>query len=92
MDVGNLFQLQGPFERDREMDAAAEEQKIGGPKQLAPQLFVHGVAREHSLELAGNPQQLLNKAARCILVQLLFGLAQVHGQHEQRRQLAGERL
>ena len=92
VDVGNLFQLQRPFQRDREVDTAPEKQKIGGAKQLAPQLFIQRIAGKYCLQLARNVQQFLYQAARGALVQLLFGLAQVHGQDEQRRQLAGERF
>ena len=69
VNVGNLLQLERALERDREMNAAAQEQKIGGAEKLAAQLFVNGIVREHGFELAGNAQQLLHQAARRGLVQ-----------------------
>src|SRR5437763_6879272 len=54
VDIGDLLQLQRAFERDWEMNPAAEEEKISGAEHLAGQLFIHRIMRQHCLQLAGN--------------------------------------
>jgi hypothetical protein len=58
--------------------------------EVARQLLVDRVVRKHGFELARNEQHLLHQAARYALVQPMVGLPQLHGQNEQRGQLAGE--
>ena len=52
VDVGDLLQLERAFERDGEMDAAAEEEKVGGAEKLAAQFLVVRVVREDGFELS----------------------------------------
>src|SRR5258708_9911437 len=92
MDVGNLFELQRAFERDREENAAAEEQKIVGAEQALDDVVVDGAVFENGFELAGDTDQLLDQYARFLARQLLAHLSEIHRQDEQSGELAGERL
>src|SRR5690348_1158025 len=67
MDVGNLFELQGAFERNRVVDATAEIKEIGVTKELAAEGFVFVVALQNRFELVRQTRQFLNDALRCFL-------------------------
>src|SRR5579863_3345415 len=49
VNVRDFLQLQRAFERDREVHAAAEEQKISCAKQALHQLVIDGVVTENRL-------------------------------------------
>ena len=63
VDVGDLLQLESAFERDRVVDAAAEEQRVLDVMEAAGERFIDSVVGEHRLELPGETQQLLHEAA-----------------------------
>src|ERR1017187_6534396 len=90
VDIGDLLQLERAFESDGEVHAPAEEEEVRGAVQVPAQRFVQRIVGEDGLELAGNPQQFLNQAAGCALIQATVGLAKIHGQDEEGGQLAGE--
>ncbi len=68
VDVGNFLQLQRAFERDGEMNAAAEIEKIVGAEKLAGEVFVLPVVGQNGFELAGNAHQFMHESAGAILV------------------------
>ena len=93
VDVGDLLQLERAFERDGEMHAAAEEQEVGGAVQLACRALRTCASWESTVSsLPGRRTQFLHEAARLLFVEVAVGLAQVHGEDEERGQLAGEGL
>ena len=92
VDVGDFLQLQRAFERDGEMNAAAQVQEIRRARQLLGQLVVDMVVPQDIFHLARQVRQLLHQMLGGGFIQHLALLAQVHRQQEQRRQLAGERL
>ena len=93
VDVGDLLQLERAFERDREMNAAAEEQEVGGAEQFARQLFVDADRADSTVSsLPGMRSSSCTRQRDALSSRHAVGLAQVHRQDEQRGQLAGERL
>ena len=64
VDVGNFLQLERAFERDRDMNAAAEEEEVraSGIARLASSSYIV-VVREQVFELAGNAQSVPAPAA-----------------------------
>ena len=94
VNVGDLFQLQRAFERDREMNAAAQEQEIGRRGTAsAPALRRCASCRQHRLPACPECVSSSCTSMRDVLSSSVSArLPQVHRQHEQRRQLAGERF
>ena len=79
VDVGDLLELQRAFERDREVDAAAQEQEIGGAEQrLAPVPRRSRRCERIALQLARQPQQLLHRATASLSAERVPRLPQVH--------------
>ena len=95
VDVGDLLQLQRAFQRDREVDAAAEKQKILSRVTAASR---QAPRRSSSCDrivssLPGNSQQLLHQASRLASSLIVSrACARYMRQNEQRRQLRRERL
>ncbi len=85
VDVGDLLELERALEGDGEVDAASQEQKIGGAKELAREIFVKGIVGKNAFQLAGQTEEFLDQAPRGVRVEHLAGLGQIHGQDEQAR-------
>ena len=60
VDVGNFFQLECAFERDRIVDAAAEEEKVLRPRVLLGELLARFFARQNLLQLAGQAREFVH--------------------------------
>ena len=64
VDVGNFLELERALERDRIVDAAAEEQEVPRLRILARDLLNIRLALEDSFDLSGNRERRLQQLAR----------------------------
>jgi hypothetical protein len=88
VDVGDLLELERALERDREVDAAAEEEEVARVLELPRQLVDLRLERERLRSPAARapaPEQLARNFASLLL-------AQVEGEQVERHELGGERL
>ena len=58
MDVGNFLQLERAFERDRVVDAAAEEEEVRATRNMLGEFFALLRRESGLLQLAGNAQSV----------------------------------
>jgi len=91
-DKASKNQLERALQRDREVNAPAQEEKVGGAVQIAADGFDCRAFRENPLQLGRYREQLLNQMQRSSFIQIPARLAQVHGQEEQRGQLCRKGL
>ena len=92
VDVGDFLQLQRAFQRDGEVNAAAEEEEILHPLVDARQLVGLLVAAQHGFQHAGQPAQLLCQFDGLFIRHGTANLSQPQSQQKQSHQLRGEGL
>src|SRR5260370_18229874 len=92
VDVGNLLQLEGAFQRDRIMNATSEKQKVMGPLVMFRKLLAQFIAGQKLFEFAGNMSDFLNRRS------CLFGghraahLREIQGEQTKRGELSATSL
>ena len=92
MDVRDFLELQGAFERDRVVDAAAQEEEIRAVVEPLGHFLHRGRGLERLLQNLRHLQQLADVIANLRRGQGAAHLRHVKGQELQRDQLRGERL
>src|ERR1043165_972742 len=92
VNVRDLFQLQRPFECDREVDATTEVEKISRAEEFFRKLFDAVRVVEQVLELHRQLRELLGVKTRFVFGENTADLAQVQTQKIKRDHLARERL
>ena len=92
VDVGNLLQLQRPFQRQRVVDAAAQKKKVAAAEEMSGQLFDLVVAVQDLLQLGRNLQQLSQVGLGFHRGQPAAHLGQVERQDVKSGKLRGEGL
>ena len=92
VDIADFLQLQRAFQRDRVMQATAEEQGVF----LAGEFLAPGdhlrLQRQHRLHRQRQMAQGLQMPSLLLFIEMSAGLRQGQGQHEQPDQLGGEGL
>ena len=65
MDVRNFFELQGPFERDGIMDAAAQVKEIRVAKKLPRKIFIEAgrIGLQNGFDFVGDTQRFLHEVS-----------------------------
>src|SRR6202034_1773748 len=61
MDVGNFFELEGAFQSDRVVDAAAEIKEIRVAEEQASEFFERGVALQNRFDFMRDASELLHQ-------------------------------
>src|SRR5438874_502198 len=92
VDVRDLLQLEGAFEGDRVLRAAAEEQQISRRRELVGGLLDLLFVLQRLLDERGKLAQVLEVLARRRDVERPAQAAEANGEEEERRQLGGEGL
>ena len=92
VDVGDLLHLQGAFERDRVVDAAAEVQEVAGGGHPLRHLLHPAAHGQRVLHEVGHPGQALQQLAAALVGEGPAQPAQVQGQERQGHDLRREGL
>ena len=93
VDVGDFLELERAFQRDRVVQAAAEEQRVLLARECVGPGDDLRLERQHAPARAtGRWRSVFRCAASCFGVEAAAQLGQRQRQQEQRGQLRGERL
>ena len=92
MDVGDLFQLERAFERDRVALAAAEIEHVARPRQRMGERLVGPLVSQQRRHVTGDFGQRLHELGFERLVDIAPRLAGGDGEAGKRGELAGEGL
>src|SRR5215471_12792679 len=90
--VGNLFQLERPFERDRIVNAAAKEKEVMHFLVALGQLIAGLIVCKDGLELSRNARQFQHGCPGLLPSHDATNLCQVHREYVKRGKLSRERL
>ena len=92
VNVRNLFELQGAFQRDRKVDAAPEVEEIIAAEQDRRDLLVQGIMRKELLDAMGHAREIRQQGGRLFASDLLAHLCQVQREKKKHHQLGCKRL
>ena len=93
VDVGDLLELEGAFERDGVVDAAAEEEEVARRGEGAGERGAVVVDRAQDLfELGGDLAELVDEVAGLLVGDGAADLAEFEREQEERGELCGEGL
>jgi len=93
VDVGDLLELEGAFEGDGVVDAAAQEEEVAGGGELLGEVAAEVVHRaEDGFNLAGDLGQLGDEVQRGLKRDGLADLREIEREGEERGELRGEGL
>ncbi len=94
VNVGNFLELEGAFESDGIVDAAAEVEKIGVAEKLTGEVFVEAglFGLENGFHFVGDASELLHKFDGGGGSQFSADLAKIRSKQQQSGELRGERF